>query len=131
MRNLLLSTIACLVPLAARGQSASLPPQTATTIAAILRHIGVDTHLGYTDGYGMYDNLATIERALSYLGIDQLRDGLPSNETSTWPGYVAAANIERLSHQGDQFDLILPDYTQGIGADQANLDQLFAGVGGE
>ncbi len=131
LRQLLFSTIACLVPVAAGAQSVAVPPQTATTVAAILRHIGVDTHLGYTDGYGMYSNLATLERALSYLGIGQLRDGLPSNQTSTWPGYVAAANIERLSHQGDQFDLILPDYTQGIGDDQANLDQLFAGVGGE
>lgn len=111
------------------GTAAPLPH--GLSIASISAMVGVDVNLDDTGGYGLYASLPDIRSALAWLGITQLRSGLPANADSNFQSYQQAAWIESLSQSGDSFALVFPHRDQGIAFETQQLDRLFAGVGGE
>ena len=117
----------------AHAQTASVadPPQTGLSVGRFASLIGVDVNLNDTGGNGLYASLPDVILALGYLGVGQLRGGLPANPTTNFQSYQAAAYLETLSQIGYQFTLVFGDRDAGIDFERQQLDTLFAGVGGE
>lgn len=129
MRAILIATTIIAVSATASLAQTPIPPFKGRSLASFFASIGVDTHLAYSDGYGMYVDYTTLNSGLSYLGLKHLRDSLPDPNGSN-STYIFNANAEKLSVAGYQFDLILGAYTHPVSYEQGALDTLFAGVGG-
>jgi hypothetical protein len=80
---------------------------TAVSTSAFLDTIGVNTHLEYTDG-AYDDSPSAVQQVLAdlqYLGIDQVRDGVPElNGSTSTEDYEAA--LQTLTAAGIKFDFV-------------------------
>jgi len=64
----------------------------AITSATFIQSLGLNTHI---DLGGAYSNLQTVEAAISYLGLDNLRDSPASpNDLSTWQQVAQATGVQ-------------------------------------
>ena len=125
MKKLLLATSAILVSNAGHA----MPLQHGLPGGQMLSMIGVDTHLEYTDGFGMYADTGLVGSALQYLGISHIRDGVPTPGNQSL--YAATASYDVLTNApyNIKVEMILPDYTRSISYDRGLLDALFTTPG--
>ena len=75
----------------------------AAAVLSFLSTLGVNVHMEYADEYA---NVAATELALSYLGIDLIRDNVLNPAT-------ALPTLEALAAAGIKLDLIVPSYATG------------------
>ena len=96
------------------------PPTTGLPSGLVLSLLGVNTHLNYSDGYGFYADIDTVEADLAYLGVKSIRDGLPAPHDSTYQ--LELQSLTTLAKAGYNFDLIFRDWQQPISYDQRQFD---------
>jgi hypothetical protein len=90
---------------------------------AFLLSIGVNTHLSWqSPGWG-YANSAIVESSLSYLGVMNIRDGIPYSGW-TLPEYAAIAAT------GTKFDIIVTSPEINLAGDLAQINQLVQAIPG-
>src|SRR5262249_16293320 len=64
---------------------------TAIAAEAFIQSLGINTHLNF---YGSpYANLSTVESAINYLGVPNVRDAAGSNDISTWQQVAQATGV--------------------------------------
>jgi hypothetical protein len=93
------ATLIVLTPLIATAV-AQTSPSSAIRASGFIGSIGVNIHLNYLDSPD-WANVPLILRCLTYLGINQVRDGLPI------PGSAPVSTYTRMMRQGIKFDLIV------------------------
>lgn len=128
MRTFLMATTVLAVSVTATFAQTPTPPFEGQPINSFFAKVGVDAHLAYSDGYGMYVNYTTLSSAMTYLGLNHIRDALPDPDGSN-STYEFNANTERLSVAGVQFDEIAGDWRHSTSKTKSEVDTLFAGVG--
>ena len=72
---------------------------TAERAADFLNSLGVNVHLSYNDT--SYANSTLVAASLAYLGVTNVRDGLPTSQT--------LPEMEALAASGIKFDIIMPE----------------------
>ncbi len=75
-------------------------PTAAVSDTSFLQSIGVNVHMGYSST--PYANVALVESDLSYLGVNNVRDGF----FASWE-----TPFQQLAAAGVKFDFILPEYS--------------------
>lgn len=94
---------AALLLLAAPAESQP-PSSTAIRAADFLNSLGVNVHMGYTDG--AYANAANVLADLNYIGVHQLRDAAPDpNGGIPYRNYLVS--LDALARAGNKFDFVV------------------------
>ncbi len=66
---------------------------TAITAASFINSLGINTHIDF-DAYG-YQNLATVESSLEYLGVKNVRDSAESStDLTSWQKVAQATGVK-------------------------------------
>src|SRR5580692_3441102 len=66
---------------------------TAVIASSFINSLGINTHIDF-DNYG-YQNLATVESSLEYLGVKNVRDsGESSTDLTSWQQVAQAAGVK-------------------------------------
>jgi len=103
----------------ARGED--LKAVEARPTGEFLDSLGVVTHMGYNDG--RYASAAEAVEDLDYLGIHQLRDGLPRSNGGG-PDHNLGDSLKILLNAGNRFDFLIIPGNQTLSDFQNQLDAI-------
>jgi hypothetical protein len=94
-----MGSVVCLSP-----TSRAADARTVMDASAFVKMIGICVHMPYTDG--AYANLSNVLADLKFLGVRNVRDGIPG--TDSIPSLQARDALKRMAFEGVKFSMIFP-----------------------